>query len=573
MPTGGINVIASEYLKDNTIFKLDQPLYRKLANASDELRKTIMEGVETKPLRFFCPNGAQEKVILSIIEACKSTKVPTIVVTFANGVGKSYVAAQIIANIIYGPQNGWFDYEIFRDFPFPKLIWYCAEPDTIKDKFIPEFEKLINPIKLDITKDYESTKDYKTFTSLYTFQNGWRLSCKSYGQEPDKFESVEAGLIVNDEPPPGAIRRAQKSRRRMGCITLNIMTPLYCEPEIFDEIVKAREGVGKGSKQRLFHLQADVYEACKRRGIRGHLDPDIIDDMVAEYDESEREARAFGKAMYFSGRIYPNFGREKHFVDPKTYPIPKNSIIKQIVDPHDGRPCACIYAAITPEGRIIIFDETPLDKSRQFWEMKIGFTIEQEIKSWVGLEDRYESTIRTCTTVSRVMDRHFGWQARGKSNFAELFYDEGKLQGREFNFQKSYEATTYQGGEIHYGHVQVNKALLSLADGKPGLVVWNTCYHVWEGLTHYIRKHETTKGAEDKPAQSGKIVEKYKDMADCVRILVCDTELPRIPADEKTRYERELEKVMSRETPIDEKGFELDQSDDEYLSDFFEGEL
>ncbi len=72
----------------------------------------------------------------------------------------------------------------------------------------------------------------------------------------------------------------------MGCITLLPMTPLYCDPYILDEINKAVEEGRPG----YHHLKADVYEACSRRGTRGHLDPEIIDAMVDAYDEDEKQA-------------------------------------------------------------------------------------------------------------------------------------------------------------------------------------------------------------------------------------------------------------------------------------------
>ena len=62
--------------------------------------------------------------------------------------------------------------------------------------------------------------------------------------------------------------------------------------------------------------------------------------------------------------------------------------------------------------------------------------------------------------------------------------------------------------------------MLDMDDDKPGLVIWNNCYHTWQGLTHYIRKHETNKLSGDKGSGEGKIIQKYKDFPDAIRFMV-----------------------------------------------------
>ena len=505
-----------------------------------------LSGVQAAPLRFFCPNGAQEKVITTLVDAAKVTKVPTLVVTYANGVGKTTIVCHILANFILGTQNGWFDYKIFQNFPFPKKIWYCSEPDFIQDKFIPEFEKLINPMQIN-SREYNSEKQGKHYISRYEFVNGWVLSTKSYEQSPRKYEADDLGIIVNDEPAHDEIRSAQKARRRMGCITLNIMTPLYCEPGVYDELQKAEERVTGGEKRKIYHLEADVYAACKKRGVRGHLDPEIIDDMVVEYDEEEKEAKVYGKLMYFSGRIYPHVYRDTHFVSPEKFPIHKRAKILQLVDPHDSRESACIYIAINPvetmvngsivrEYRLVVFDETPVDKSRNFWEMTRTQTVEEEIQDWIELEERHK-----VRNVTRIMDRHFGWQTRGQKTLALLYSEAGRKLGKNFSFISSYTSNSSEG-EVQYGHKVVRKLFKPLADGEPGIVVWDTCYHMWQGITHYIRKHETTKSSQDKAAGTGKIVEKYKDFCDTLRFGACHHARPYAEPEKESTLDRKLRK-------------------------------
>ncbi len=495
-----------------------------------------MTGVEAYPLEHFCPTGKQEEYINEVARSVDESKIPVVLLAAANGIGKTTTSIITALNCIYGAQNGWYDYRLFKNFPFPKLCWYCSTADALRDKIIPLFQKLAIP------GTYEEAKEGKTFVSKMTFPKyGWTISFKTYEQDPSTFESADVGILVLDEPAPQPIWNAVKSRRRLGCLTLIAMTPLFTPPYLHDEVKNACDNGDKGYK----YIEADVYSACKRRGVRGYLEPSIIDEMVKTCDAEEYEARILGKFAYFSTMIYFDLDRNKHFVDPSDYPIPPNSVIKQVVDPHDSRPPACIYAAMCPNGRLIIFDETPVDKHIPFWEFKRPTTIKEDILAWKDVEDKYPIFDR-CSRI-RILDRHFGWQLRGKRTFAELYYEEGRLLNVNLDFYQSYEVEGNEESEIHYGHKEVRKKLLPLEDGKPGLVIWNTCYHTWNGLSHYVRKHETTKSAADKPAQSGKIVERYKDFPDLVRYLVCDDVVPVIPKPEKTRYQRELEKVQRNE--------------------------
>src|SRR5678816_963601 len=110
--------------------------------------------------------------------------------------------------------------------------------------------------------------------------------------DEQQMESANVGLVVIDEPAPQFIWNAVKSRVRMGALTLLPMTPLNVEPYIIDEIAKTN------NPDLYAQITASVYDACEERGIRGHLEAQIIDEMVEKYPPDEREARVYGKFMY-----------------------------------------------------------------------------------------------------------------------------------------------------------------------------------------------------------------------------------------------------------------------------------
>jgi hypothetical protein len=191
--------------------------------------------------------------------------------------------------------------------------------------------------------------------------------------------------------------------------------------------------------------------------------------------------------------------------------------IFHVVDPHDGRPCASIYAAVDPEtGRIIVFAETPEDAKKAYWNITLAPTIEKETSAWKDIERLFglESS-----TIVRIMDKKMGWQTRGRRTFDELFQEQG------FFFEKSY-LSKGEEGEIALGHRKVKEYLKPLRvygdknQDAPGLVIWNTLTHVPEGMKKYTKRKRKGVEASNYAKSDGKIVEKYKDFPDTIRYLV-----------------------------------------------------
>ena len=496
---------------------------------NEEERALFLQDVAINPLKWWTPNGAQEEYITTTARLGAENFISVVLTTFANGLGKTTTSINIMLNIIFGAQNGWFDFPLFTElWEKPRTIWYISTAEAISGTVVPMIESFL-PKDFFPELEYDKTKEGKSFVSRMEFPGGWILKFKTFDQDEQSFESANVGILIIDEPAPKSIWDSCKSRRRMGNLALLPMTPLYCPPYILDEI---KERVDNGSPRHA-HLKASVYEACKRRGTRGHLDPNGIDAMVEDYDPEEREARAFGEFMYFSGMIYKEFDKGKHVVEPEEFPIRGNFKIFQVVDPHDARPAACLWAARFENGRWVIFHETPSDQSRPFWDMKESRLIEDDAKDWKKIERKYKFPVRPV----RILDKRFGWQKRGQTTLAKIYSQNG------FVFNKSYTSNT-EDGEIRYGHNLVRIALRNLQDGRPGLVIWNTCHHTINGLSHYIRRKRTGKISEHFATADGEIVDKYKDFPDIIRYLVASEIRPLPVASEKTEEEKFLASII-----------------------------
>jgi hypothetical protein len=505
------------------------------------------EMVNANPLGCYVPTGDNEKYIKAISKAYDSHDIPTVLCTSANGIGKTYSTMEVVCNIILTSQSGWFEGDIFESWKHPKVGWIISTPTSIKD--------IIEPMLLELLPDdrdvYTCRKDGKAYNQVFEFKNGWVLRLKTYEQDVKEFESVSVGLIVCDEPCPENIWRALISRGRLGCLYLLPMTPLECEPYIIDEIYEhgnVKNGVADGYTV----IEATVYGACKVRGVRGFIEKPMIDAQVAKYTDDEREARVYGKFTYFSEKIY-KFDELVHVVKPSEFPLTRGYTFHQVVDPAEGRYSATIWYAYNREmDRIVIFAEHPNNNNALFWKLRKPFGYHQanEVEEWIEIENRFDLPLN----IHRTIDKYFGFQTRGGSNIATLYLKEGKKHFaksmRNFSFGKSYNKKTDSDiGEVAFGHSVVQRYLELRADGKAGLLIWDTCFHTINGMKHYVRKRKSKNS--DLADGSSKPIEKYKDFPDVIRYGCCDRH-PEIEHYWRDGFKRvKLDKPKKRSIPDD----------------------
>ena len=119
--------------------------------------------------------------------------------------------------------------------------------------------------------------------------------------------------------------------------------------------------------------------------------------------------------------------------------------------------------------------------------------LEDEPLMWAEYEDR----LGIKTVAQRVIDKRFGFQTRLSGTIAMTYYNAGKMLDSRFHSNKRFVYTPSYDlrstdekrlGEIAYGHNVVMSMFDLLEDGKPGLVIWNTCYHTGNGAKKYIRQ-------------------------------------------------------------------------------------
>jgi len=253
----------------------------EIAEMAEELeQRDAMEAAQ-----YYTPNGKVEKFIKLVGSDSKFVNM----FIGANGVGKTAVGSNIVANIIFGPQNKWFKHPLFQQFPYIKRGRVISDPTTIKEKIIPELIKWLprNTYKNFPEKLYETSKEGKYYASKFIFNNGWTIDVMSNEQDLKSFESVDLGFLWIDEPLPKDRFLASLARGRMGMICFWTYTPLFQAGWVKDWMDEHPDEAE--------YVEAEVEDACLAdnaeiltyQGWRD-LDKVQIGDIVATYNLKNR---------------------------------------------------------------------------------------------------------------------------------------------------------------------------------------------------------------------------------------------------------------------------------------------
>jgi len=318
-------------------------------------KKLKTHRVANEKFRYYEPSGVGE----DFINAFSSGDYFILFLSSANGFGKTALACNIIANLMYPGNNPWFKGKLFEDWEFLKKGRIITESDLVDKNIVSELKKWF-------PKDrYTTSKGGKHYESRFKSDTGWDFDIMTYDQDPKQFEGVTLGFAWLDEPPPDHIIKATISRMRKGGIIVITATPISGSAHLYDMFAKGevetqiqlREGDEPVTvKRRVFHLTADVESVCKQHGVRGHLEHDHIVQMISEYPEEERQARIFGKFQHLVGLVYKQWDRTIHVIKPFALD-PNEYTVYHALDPHPRNPDAGLWVAVDRKGRKYVVDE------------------------------------------------------------------------------------------------------------------------------------------------------------------------------------------------------------------------
>lgn len=303
------------------------------------------------PYLFFIPNFRAEEYIKKVGNL--EDKKYIFFFIGGNGSGKSVCCANMIANICCSPKNKYFDFGIYKHWPFLKQLRIISDPTTMSEKTVPELLKWLPKGK------YRAMKEKKSYFSRFYFpETGFDLSLMTYEQDPKEFESVDLGAVFCDEPPTEEIFNACLSRLRVGegGIQCGFFTPLASAAFIFDRFID------NPTQTIADWIYITVWDNVVSPETRGFLKKETVERLIESYTPEEREARIEGKFMHLGGLIFKEFDRSKHIVKTTLPELTANLQshswkVVYAIDPHPVENTAVLFMAILPDGRRVFIDE------------------------------------------------------------------------------------------------------------------------------------------------------------------------------------------------------------------------
>lgn len=483
----------------------------KLAEAKFKQEK--IRRYSQTPHKYYIPTGVGE----TFINAVFSDNYFISLYSAANGVGKTCLGANMLANLIWPDNNAFFQQDLMRNWKYPKKIRIVTEPTTVSSTIIPELYAWFPKGR------YVAEKKGKTYECHWTTDTGWTIDIMTYDQAPKEFESATLGLIWLDEPPPESIYKACVSRLRRGGLLFITATPLTGSAWMYDQII----GNPDHEVGRRFYIEADVETACIEHGERGFLEHKHIEDMISQYSEDEQQARIKGKFQHLVGLIYKQWEHKVHVIRPFDVNL-KDFTVYHALDPHPRTNDAGLWVAVDKYGQKFVIDE--------FWKKCQGGSKELATNLW-KIDQQYRVVRRLADPSAFIEDQH-----SQKSLITRL------ESCKPFNYLEASKARTASNRRIA-------DALDFQKTGDefivtPELYVFETCKRTIYEIEHWMWQEWTGK-ARDTHDQKQAPVDKDDHMIENLgRILIQEPVWePWVPEDRD--YRDENDGVFGSDDPFD----------------------
>lgn len=215
----------------------------------------------------------------------------------------------------------------------------------VRDTIVPEIRKWCPPSRLLREKPNSQGVTVKMYLMGLNGQESV-ISFMSSEQDPMAFEGDLIDACWIDEPVPkfcyvGSLRGLLVSNGPLWFT----LTPLT-EPWIYNEIYCSND-------PEIQCFQGSIWDALVEHG--GHLTKAQADSFVSKIPDDERDARVFGAFKHLIGRVYGEYNERIHRIEP--FVIPPHWPVWCSIDPHQRKPNAALYMAVSPEEEWFICNE------------------------------------------------------------------------------------------------------------------------------------------------------------------------------------------------------------------------
>lgn len=496
---------------------------------TQQITSKVIESVDSMAMPEFIPSGIQDfDVIQTIAKYAQKERTLILNVQCNNKQGKTTIAANVLKNIFWDNDPVYFDYPIFKDWPYtddeydPDGVFIKTGPVIKRFRIIGTSKNIEDsgPIKAEIGKwwpsgRYTKIKASKHYYREYETDTGWFGDMMSFEQEPKEFEGDVISVTWIDEPAKGSIMGAISSRHWKGGLILITQTPVGAGPmlDILDDLKE------KGAL--VINVYSDIYENSVSSGKlnskgtkRGLMTDEGIENYISTIPIVERPARIFGKHVGKSGKIFPMYDDMVHVKDYELdadYAKLWNCYC--VCDPHDKYYPFIQWWAVTPpnimnKSYFICYNEWPTfqtlagyyDEKRNSVECKLSPEIISQI---IKLQDGSNYGLQI---IARILDPMF--ERNTRTNWSK------KTEGIVLEYQR--HGIIWSLPKPSTVQAQTGRIMELLTfDSQRGINVYNEpLIHIMPHCRNSRRSFERHYWLEGKDQES----DQYKDPMDCAKM-------------------------------------------------------
>ena len=404
-------------------------------------------------------------------------------------------------------------------------IWVVAK--NFSDSVNVQQRKIWKLLPKDAIK-YGDYSEVNGFTNKkLILKNKTVFIFKSYDQKREAFQSDDVDLIWNDEETPYDIYREERMRLidRDGEMIFT-MTSKKGITQLLEEIFDGHEVVNTRYAPL---LKAHIPVVIGKNGMNFYMlwttdNPHVNNARALEeaklMNREEIMSCIYGLPVNLKGRVYPKFSKDIHVIPMSDVPFSDCSFAT-VMDPHDRKPYAIIWAAINSIGNIYIFHESPFEKD--FNDMAYGDKTYDEYASEIKEVDMQVKKFGGIGFFDRIIDPNYGNSTiklaerqggQSRTTVRKEFAKRGLRfrDGIDLREEGHLKVREYLHYEEKYNEEGVREIIV-----HPKLFVVDVCTNTINHMSKYAHKDPETPGGDTKNVVG--LIEKYKDFCDTVRYL------------------------------------------------------
>ena len=277
------------------------------------------------------------------------------------------------------------------------------------------------------------------------------IGFKSCDQGREKFQGASLDFVWFDEEPPKDVYEECRMRvfDRRGDL-FGTMTPLKGLTFVYEEIFMNK------------HADPEIWYEFMEWADNPYLSKEEISALEKTMDESQLQARRYGKFASSSGLVYPEFDEHFHVIEP--FRVPKEWQDNISIDPGLNNPLSAHWYAVDFDDNVyVIYEHFKAGKDVDYHASEIKRIC--DLLDWKREEKGRIKAMIDSAAKQRTLS--------GVKSVCELFYERGILVNPDVD------------KDLFSGIARV-KSYLNRNNGLPNLYIFSSCVNLIRELKSYF---------------------------------------------------------------------------------------